>query len=132
MTADRERSDTRSAIARAIGLGSAGYGVAHWWALRLSAVALVPLTLWFVASLIAHAGGDHAAFVAWLRAPVSTIMMVLLLLATFHHASLGLQVVIEDYVHGSRKFAALILVRTACIALAVIGVVATLRIAFTG
>lgn len=132
MTADREHSDTQSPIARAIGLGSARSGVAHWWVLRLSAVALVPLTLWFAASLIAHAGGDHVAFVTWLRSPVSTIMMVCLLVAIFHHASFGLQVVIEDYVHGSRRFAALILVRITCFALAVIGVLATLRIAFSG
>jgi succinate dehydrogenase / fumarate reductase membrane anchor subunit len=65
-------------------------------------------------------------------ARVSTVMMLLLLVAMFHHASLGLQVIIEDYVHTSWKFAVLVLVRTTCFALAVIGILATLRIAFSG
>lgn len=122
----------RSPLARAIGLGSAREGVGHWWAERVSAVALVPLTLWFVASLIAHSGKDHATFIAWLRTPFVTVLMVLLLIALFHHTALGLQVVIEDYVHSGVKFAAVIGVRLICFALAVAGIVATLRIAFSG
>ena len=122
----------RSPLARAIGLGSAREGVGHWWAERVSAVALIPLTLWFVASLIAHTGSDHAAFVAWLSTPLATVPMVLLLIALFHHTALGLQVVIEDYVHSGVKFAAVIAVRLICFALAVAGIVATLRIAFRG
>lgn len=125
-----DRQDTRSPLARAIGLGSAREGAGHWWAERVSAVALVPLTLWFVASLIAHTGSDHATFVSWLRTPLATAPMVLLLIALFHHTALGLQVVIEDYVHSGIRFAALIAVRLICFALAVAGIVATLRIAF--
>lgn len=126
------RRDSRSPLSRAIGLGSAKSGVAHWWALRISSVALVPLTLWFVASIIAHAGDDRAAVLAWLKSPVSSVAMVLLLLASFHHAALGLQVVIEDYVHGSARFAALILLRLGAIGLAALGILATLRIASGG
>ena len=92
--------DTRSPLARAIGLGSAKQGVEHWWAERVSAVALVPLTLWLVASIIAHTGSDYANFIAWLRTPLATILMILLLIASFYHTALGLQVVIEDYVHS--------------------------------
>lgn len=132
MTGQVSHRDSRSPLARAIGLGSAKSGAAHWWALRVSSVALVPLTLWFVASIIAHAGDDHAAFLAWLRSPVSSTAMVLLIVATFHHAALGLQVVIEDYLHSNVKFAALILLRLGAIGFAVLGILATLRIALSG
>jgi succinate dehydrogenase / fumarate reductase membrane anchor subunit len=120
----------RSPLARAMGLGSAKGGVEHWWAERVSAVALVPLTLWFVACIIAHTGSDHAAFIAWLRTPIASILMILLLVALFHHTALGLQVVIEDYIHSGAKFAAVVAVRLGCFALAVTGIVAILQIAF--
>jgi succinate dehydrogenase / fumarate reductase, membrane anchor subunit len=120
----------RSPLGRAIGLGSAKEGVGHWWAERVSAVALVPLTLSFVASIIAHTHSDYATFIAWLRTPAATILIILLQLALFYHAALGLQVVIEDYVHSGAKFAALVIVRLSCFALTVAGIVATLRIAF--
>jgi succinate dehydrogenase / fumarate reductase, membrane anchor subunit len=122
----------RSPLGRAIGLGSAKDGVEHWWAERVSAIALVPLTLWFVASVIAHTGSDYATFVAWLRTPLVTILMILLLIALFHHTALGLQVVVEDYVHSGAKFAAVIAVRLGCFALAAAGIVAALRIALSG
>ena len=83
----------RSPLARAIGLGSAKEGVGVWWAERVSAVALVPLTLWFAASIIAHTGSDYATFIVWLSTPFAAILMSLLLIALFYHAALGLQVV---------------------------------------
>ena len=98
----------------------------------VNAVALVPLTLWFVASIIAHAGSDYATFITWLQAPLTTLLMILLLIALFHHSALGLQVVIEDYVHSGVKFAAVIAVRLSCYGLAVAGIIATLRVAFGG
>ena len=122
----------RSPLARAMGFGSAKDGVEHWWMQRVSAVALVPLTLWFIASIIAHAGSDYATFIAWLRTPLATIFMILLLIALFDHTALGLQVVIEDYVHSGLKFVALVEVRLGCFALAVAGIVAALRIEFGG
>lgn len=125
-----DRHDMRSPLARAIGLGSAKDGVGAWWAERVSAVALVPLTLWFVASIIAHTGSDYAAFTGWLRTPFASILMVLLLIGLFYHTALGLQVVIEDYIHSGAKFAAVIAVRHGCFALTVAGIVATLRIVF--
>ena len=115
-----------------MGLGSAKEGVEHWWMERVSAIALVPLTLWFVASIIAHAGSNYATFIAWLRTPLASILMILLLIALFYHTALGLQVVIEDYVHSGAKFAALITVRLGCFAFAAAGIVAALRIAFGG
>lgn len=119
----------RSPLARAIGLGSAKEGVGLWWAERVSAVALVPLTVWFAASIIAHTGSDYATFIVWLRTPFAAILMILLLIALFYHTALGLRVVIEDYVHSAIKFAAVIAVYLCCFALATAGVVATLRIA---
>lgn len=122
----------RSPLARAIGLGSAKEGVREWWAERVSAVALVPLTLWFAASIIAHTGSDYPTFIAWIRTPVAATLMILLLIALFHHTALGLQVVIEDYVHSGAKFAWVMAVRLGCFALATAGVVATLYIVFIG
>jgi succinate dehydrogenase / fumarate reductase membrane anchor subunit len=127
-----KRQDMRSPLARAIGLGSAKDGVGHWWAERVSAVALVPLTLWFAASIIAHTGSDYSTTVAWLRAPFVTTLMILLLVALFHHTALGLQVVIEDYIHSDVKFAAVIAVRLGCFALATVGIMAVLSVAFSG
>ncbi len=120
----------RSALGRAIGLGSAKEGVQPWWMERVTAVALVPLTVWFAACLIARVGGDYAAFVVWLRSPVTAGLMIMLLVALFWHTALGLQVVIEDYVHTGAKFAAVIAVRLGCFALTVAGILATLHIAF--
>ena len=127
-----DRRPMRSPLARAMGFGSAKDGVEHWWIQRVSAVALVPLTLWFVASIIAHTGSDYATFIVWLRTPLASILMILLLIALFYHTALGLQVVIEDYVHSGVKFAALVAVRLGCFALAATGIVAALRIAFGG
>jgi succinate dehydrogenase / fumarate reductase membrane anchor subunit len=125
-----DRQDMRSPLARAIGLGSAKEGGREWWSERVSAIALIPLTLWFAASMIAHTGSDYTAFVAWIKTPLAAALMILLLISLFHHTALGLQVVIEDYVHSGAKFAAVMAVRLGCIALATAGIVATLHISF--
>jgi succinate dehydrogenase / fumarate reductase membrane anchor subunit len=117
-------------LAKAMGLGSAKSGVAHWRAQRVSAVSLVPLTLWFAASIIAYSGSDYAAFLAWMRSPLTMVALILLLIALFHHTALGLQVVIEDYVHSGAKFAAVVAVRLGCFALATTGILAILSVAF--
>ena len=122
----------RSPLARARGLGSAKEGVAAWWFERVTAVALVPLTLWFAASLIALAGADYATVVGWLKSPLAALLMVLQLTALFSHLALGLRVVIDDYVHSGAKIPALLAVRFGCFALAVTGILSTLRIALTG
>jgi succinate dehydrogenase / fumarate reductase membrane anchor subunit len=85
-----------------------------------------------VASIVAHSGSDYAAFTAWLSTPFATIPMILLLIALFHHSALGLQVVIEDYVHSGLRFAAVIAVRLGSFALASVGIMSTLHIAFDG
>lgn len=95
-------------LAKVRGLGSAKDGTHHWIAQRMTAVALVPLTLWFVISLIGLIGGDLATIKSWLASPFNAVLMILTLIAGFHHAQLGLQVVIEDYIHGhGAKIAAL-------------------------
>ena len=122
----------RSPVGRAIGLGSAKEGVEHWWLQRVTAVALVPLTLWFVVAVVRLSSADIDAVRDWVGRPLPSILLVLLLIATFWHGSLGLQVVIEDYVHSGAKFAALVAVRLGCFALAGAGILAALRIAFGG
>lgn len=122
----------RSPLARARGLGPARAGVAPWWFERVTAVALVPLTLWLAASLIALAGADHALVVEWLKRPLTTLLLVLQLTALFTHLALGLRVVIEDYVHSGAKLPALLAVYFSCFALAVAGILATLHLSFAG
>lgn len=112
------------------GLGSAREGVGHWWTQRVTAVALIPLTLWFAGALMAHITSDYGAVIHWLREPFTTVLIVLLLIALFYHVALGLQVVIEDYVHDDRlKIPAVIGTQLGSFTLAVAGIVAVLRIA---
>lgn len=90
---------TRTPLAEARGLGSAKEGAAHWWAQRVTAIALVPLTIWFVGALLALTGGDHSTFVVWLRSPFNAAMVAAFVVAVFYHIALGLRVVVDDYVH---------------------------------
>ena len=123
----------RTPLGRVGGLGSAMDGAALWWSQRLTAVALVPLLLWFAASIVSHTGADHAATVTWLSDPVTAILMVLLIGVGFHHAQLGLQVVIEDYVHTEwLKISGIVVVKFAAVALAVAAIFSILKIAFGG
>jgi succinate dehydrogenase / fumarate reductase membrane anchor subunit len=130
MAEPQTHAPMRSPLGRAIGLGSAKEGVAHWWRQRVSALALVPLTLWFVIAVIGLIGADHAAFIAWVRSPMPAVFLVLLLVATFYHTALGLQVVIEDYIHGEvARLAALLIMRLLCVLFAVRGIFAVLKMA---
>lgn len=125
--------DLRTPLGRARGLGSAKDGTAHWWAQRLTAVALVPLGIWFVINLLLLVGEGRGTVVEWFRSPFSATLMVVLIAAAFHHAQLGLQVVIEDYVHHEGlKLGAILAVKFAAVVLAGIGIVSVLRIAFGG
>ena len=126
-------TDHRTALGRARGLGSAKEGVAHWWVQRVTALLLIPLVVWFVVSLLAHLGADYAGVIAWLHEPLTYGLMVLLLGAMFWHAALGLQVVLEDYVHGeAAKLATILLAKGACLGLFMAGFVALSKIAFAG
>ena len=123
------RTQTRSPLGRALGLGSARDGVEHWWLERVSAVALVPLTVWFTAAIISHTGDNYAELAVWLGTPFTTTAMTLLLIALFYHTALGLQVVIEDYIHSRIKIPLLVGMRLGCFALAVVGILAILKFA---
>lgn len=119
----------RSPLGRARGLGSARTGSHHWWAQRLTSLALVPLTLWFIYSVIRLGGAPHQAVIDWLSAPLSLGLMLALIVATFHHTQLGVQVVIEDYVHDERaKVGAVLAVKALCVLLALVCIVSVLKI----
>tara|TARA_B100001093_G_C26797609_1_gene1001890 strand:- start:402 stop:785 length:384 start_codon:yes stop_codon:yes gene_type:complete len=120
-------------IGRVRGLGSAKSGSHHWWSQRITAIALVPLTLWFVYSALTLAGSDYDAGVKWLAQPTNGIFMVLLVIATFHHLQLGLQVVIEDYVHHEAvKLTALVIMKLSSIGLAVAATFSIIKVSFGG
>lgn len=122
----------KSPLGQVRGLGSAKNGTHHWWAQRVTAVALVPLTLWFVYSISTMAGAGHDAVSAWLGQPFNAIVMLLLIAATFHHLQLGIQVVLEDYIHNEgAKIVLLLAVKLGSIALAVAGSFAVLKVAFS-
>ena len=122
-------SRLRSPLAEANGLGSAKEGASHWWMQRLTSVALVPLVLWFAFSLACLPELDHAAFSGWLTNPLTATLLVAFVVVMFYHLKLGLQVIIEDYVHApALKLASLVLVSFACWFLAAAAVVSALKI----
>jgi len=86
-------------IARVEGLGSAHSGTGHFWRQRVSAVALVPLAIWFVCTALALVGASRHEAIAFLFVPINAILMALFVIAALYHMVLGVQVVIEDYVH---------------------------------
>jgi succinate dehydrogenase / fumarate reductase membrane anchor subunit len=123
----------RTPIARVRGLGAAKEGVNHWWMQRVTAIALTPLTLWFLISLIGVISADYETVVAWIGKPINTVLLIALLVGTFYHAMLGLQVVIEDYVHVEGvKVLSLLVMKFALLLLGGAAVLAVLRIAFGG
>lgn len=93
------KGDLRTPLHRVEGLGSAKSGTAHFWQQRVTATALVPLSVWFVASALAYVGAEQGAVAAFFAEPAEAILMFLFIVAAVHHMSLGLQVIIEDYIH---------------------------------
>jgi len=121
----------RTPLARVRGYGSAKSGAHHWWAQRLSAIALVPLVLWFVASLATVATADYATAVSWIGSPWNSALLVVMIGAIFYHAQLGMQVVFEDYVSTHwLQVASIIVVRFLAILLAAVSIIAVLRTAW--
>lgn len=124
-------SQMRSPLGRVLGLGSAKEGVEHWWMQRLTAIAMAPLAIWFTICALGLIGADRAAMVAWMHSPMSPVFAILLIVAVIYHLSLGLQVVIEDYVHSEGwKLGLIIVMRLWCVVLIGRGVVAVLTLAF--
>ena len=102
----------QSPIARVRGLGSAKEGLHHWWVQRLTAVALVPLSLWFIYSLVSVTGADYQTVRAWMGDTLNAALMLMFILSLYYHAALGVQVVIEDYIDSEwQKIVCLILVK---------------------
>lgn len=121
----------RAPLAQVRGHGSAKAGAHHWWAQRLSAIALVPLFLWFVASLASVASADYATAVSWISSPWNSALLVLLIGAIFYHAQLGMQVVLEDYVSTHwLQVTCIIAVKFLAILLAAVSIIAVLRTAW--
>ncbi len=120
----------RSPLSQAQGLGSAKSGTSHFWFQRLTALALVPLSLWFVSGIVCLAGAEYAQVLAWVGSPWVALGLILFLGTMFYHSQLGLQVVIEDYVAGEGiKLSSLILMKFAHVALAAASILAVLLIA---
>jgi succinate dehydrogenase / fumarate reductase, membrane anchor subunit len=123
----------RSQLGRVRGLGAAKSGTGDWRVQRLTAIALVPLTIWFVLVALHLSGLPRAAVAHWAGNPVNAALLVALVLVTFRHLQLGLQAVIEDYVHVERvKTVSLLLLRGVVGLVALIGVLAALKLAFSG
>ena len=121
----------RTPLGRVLGLGSARKGSGHWWAQRMTAVGLVPLSLWFVIALLGMNSMSYAAVTGWIASPVNASLLVLLVSVLMYHSKLGVQVVIEDYIHTPwLTLSSLILSSFIHIALAVAGIVAVLKVAF--
>jgi succinate dehydrogenase / fumarate reductase membrane anchor subunit len=119
----------RSPLGRVLGMGSAKDGTAHWWAQRVSAVALIPLTIWFFVSLLELPDFDYATVRAWLASPWSGLLAVLLVAVLTYHSYLGTTVVIEDYVHGSgRKLFSLLLLKFLYVLFGGAAILAILRV----
>lgn len=122
-------SSIRTSLATARGLGSAKTGTSHFWAQRVSAVALVPLTVWFVICLAMQFGASYSSVTGWLSSPFQATLLVLYLVAVFYHAKLGLQAVVEDYVHEEKlKLATLILLQLIYILMGVAAIVSVIVI----
>jgi len=119
----------RAPLGRVLGLGTAKEGTDHWWGQRVSGVALVLLGLWFVASVVVSPSLEHGFVVEFIGQPFNSVLLSLLCLTAAYHSYLGVQVVIEDYVHAhGSKFVSLILSRFAHVFVVVISIYAILRI----
>ena len=127
-----EATAFKSPAARASGLGSAHAGVHHWMHQRITAMANIPLTLWAIwsAMTLAAAGADYETVRAFFAQPVNAILILLFLISIFYHAALGLQIVVEDYIHCEKsKMLTLIAIKLGLFALCVASVFSVLKLA---
>ena len=121
----------RTPLSRVKGLGAAKEGASHWWHQRLTAIAMIPLALWFSFSIALLAVADYSTVTAWIGSPLSSALMILAIVTGFYHGYLGLQVVIEDYVSQEPlKIALLIAIALLAVLFTTLGVVSILKISF--
>lgn len=121
----------QSPLARVRGLGSAKQGSHHWWMQRMTAIALLPLTLWFAVSVLQLGTVGYEEVRAWLSDPFDAVLLLVMLVALYYHAGLGLQVVIEDYIEPeSRKIASLIVMKFVVFIAAAVALYSVLKISF--
>ena len=130
----QERMDIkvrRSQLGRVRGSGAGG-GVEHWYAERVTSIALVPLTLWFIYAMVSLAGAPQEAVAAWARNPFNTVLLLALIAMTFHHMHLGLQVIYEDYVNAKWLMNLVILgTKAVSLLLGLMAAVAVLKLALS-
>ncbi|NKC32598.1 succinate dehydrogenase, hydrophobic membrane anchor protein [Falsiroseomonas selenitidurans] len=129
--ADTDRPTTlRTPLGRVRGSGSAKSGTHHWWMQRVTSMALLPLTLWFIVVLATSAGMTQVEAALWIGQPFNAVLLLALIGLTFHHTASGLQVVIEDYAKPEWvKIAAVLAVKAVCALLALAAALAVLRLA---
>lgn len=119
----------RTPLSKVRGLGSAKQGVHHWWAQRLTAIILVPLSIWFIYSLVVMSTMDYMAVIGWLQSPYTSTLMLMFIVSLFYHAQLGMQVVIEDYVDiEPLKIAGIIITNFVLMFAGVVSAVAVLKV----
>ncbi|HZP99165.1 MAG TPA: succinate dehydrogenase, hydrophobic membrane anchor protein [Reyranella sp.] len=124
--------DSRTPLARARGLGSAKDGLGHWWVQRITAIALIPLVVWFAISLVMMSGADFEQVRAWIGSPVVMVLLILTIGVGLHHGQLGLQVVYEDYTNGATRVALIVATKFIAVLFGLGAIVAILRIGFGG
>ena len=123
----------RSMLGRARGLGAAKSGTQHWWSQRVSALALIPLALWFVISIFTLIGAPRAVVAAWASGPITAALLLATVAALFQHMYLGVQTVIEDYIHNERqRMVWLLAIKGITALLALAAAVSVLKLAFSG
>lgn len=116
-------------LAKARGLGSAKQGTHHWWQQRLTAIALTPLSLWFIYSQLIIGSADHASVTRWMSDTMNAVLLILFIVSLFHHAQLGIQVVIEDYIDsGWQKISSIILIKFIALFAGLASVIAILKV----
>ncbi len=125
--------DMKAPLAKVRGLGSAKGGTHHWLTHRLTALANIPLVIFLTVSFVGNVGKEHAAWIAWLKQPLVSVLLILFILNVLHHMRSGLQVLIEDYIHtAGTKWTVLVLINFAVALMGGLSILSVLRIAFGG
>ncbi|WP_262690798.1 succinate dehydrogenase, hydrophobic membrane anchor protein [Kordiimonas aestuarii] len=126
-------TDMKTPLAKVHGFGSAKEGTHHWWLQRVTAIANIPLVIFMVISFVGNVGKSHAEWVAWLKQPMASVLVILFVANFVYHMRLGLQVLVEDYVHDhGTKVASMLVITFACVLIAALSIFSVLRIAFGG